>query len=453
MPQKWNLQDIRPAGSGRKQRRERPQHRAEQDITQKHHSPEAKQQHHTHTIAADPDLASIDIIDGGSVRKKRIITSLAVGFIIILVGFFVSIMMSGAEVTVYPKQKSTNLQASFSAYINPKAGELSYELLTLEADGERQVSAEDAEEVSTQTTGTIFIYNEYSESPQRLIKNTRFESPDGLIYRIQESVEVPGFTRDTDGSIAPGLITAEVFAEAPGENYNIGPSRFTIPGLRGTDQFDKMYAESTDAFEGGFEGTQYIIDESELQEAQQALHLELRNALLERLESERPAGFIVYDGAVTFTFDSLPATEYGQGLATIKERARLQIPIFKESEFASFIADNTIAGYEGESVFIEEPYALTFSYAAATTSLSDISSNTNIAFKLSGVPRIVWDFSEESLQNDLKGLAKTALPTVLSGYPSIERAEAVVRPFWRQSFPEELEEIEIVTIIGENEDE
>lgn len=452
MPQKWNLQDIRPAGSGRKPHRERPMPRQEQDITPKSHVVHEEVPRHAPPIT-DPDLASIDIIDGGVVRKKRIMTSVIVGLTIIVMGFAVSVMMSGAEVTVYPKQKTTNLQANFTSYKVPKAGELSYELLTLEADGERQVSAQDKEDVSIRTTGTLFIYNEYSESPQRLIKNTRFETPEGLIFRIQESVEVPGYTKEASGSIAPGLVTAEVFAEAAGEEYNVSPTRFTIPGLKGTDQYTKMYAESTESFTGGFEGSRYVIEESELQEAKQALHLELRNALLERLETERPAGFVVYDGAVTFAFDSLPATAYGDGLATIKERARLQIPIFKEDEFAAFIAQNTIAGYEGELVFIEDPYALIFSYTGATTSTSDISGNTEMQFKLTGVPRIVWSFDEEALQSDLKGLAKTALPTVLSGYPSIERAEAVVRPFWRQSFPDDLAEIDISVIIGTGEEE
>jgi len=188
----------------------------------------------------------VDIIDGRAAKKKRVITIFIVAVLILGFGFLISALISGADVTVYPKFKDATVQATFSAVKDPQVGELSYELLTLEADGERQVSATGEEQVSERATGNILIYNAFSTSPQRLIKNTRFESPDGLIYRINESVEVPGMVEDDDGSPVPGVITAKVFADGTGEQYNISPVRFTVPGLAGSDQFDTMYAESNE---------------------------------------------------------------------------------------------------------------------------------------------------------------------------------------------------------------
>jgi len=395
----------------------------------------------------------VDIIDGRAAKKKRVITIFIVAVLILGFGFLISALISGADVTVYPKFKDATVQATFSAVKDPQVGELSYELLTLEADGERQVSATGEEQVSERATGNILIYNAFSTSPQRLIKNTRFESPDGLIYRINESVEVPGMVEDDDGSPVPGVITAKVFADGTGEQYNISPVRFTVPGLAGSDQFDTMYAESNETFTGGFEGSRFIIDEGELQTAKQALHLELRDALLEKIDEERPAGFILFEDAVTFVFDSLPSTEYGDELVTIKERARLQVPLFKETEFAAYLAENTVAGFEGLPVSLSDPFTLAFSYTEATTSVSDISLLSEIEFDLSGQTRIVWEYDEEMLQNDLVGLGKTALPNVLSGYPAIERAGAVVRPFWKRSFPDDPSEINIIKKVGDNPEE
>lgn len=445
MSQKWNLGDIRPPGSSERRQRPAGESRPRQDIAPRR-QPEAQ---HRGISMPDPDLATIDIVDGKSSKRKRIFISVIVVLIIFAAGYFVNMLLGGAEITIYPKQKDSTVQATFTAHKEPQAGELGYELLTLEANSEKQVGATGEEQVSERATGSIFIYNEFSSTPQRLIKNTRFESPEGLIFRINESVEVPGSTTDNDGNVIPGVITAEVFADGTGEQYNIGPARFTVPGLKDTPQFDGIYAESTDSFIGGFEGKRFIIDEAELQTAKQALHLELRNALLARLEEERPAGFILYDEGVTFAFDSLPSTEYGDDLATIKERARLQVPIFKTEEFASFLAQNMVAGYEGEPVVLEDPYTLTFSYPSATTTVSDISPLTEIDFNLKGDTRIVWYFDEEKLRTDLVGLSETALPNVLSGYPAIERAEAVVRPFWRQSFPDDPAEITVNRVIDE----
>ena len=463
MAQKWNLQDIRPAGGRDKRLRaprtsrpdmeertegnERAEHRGSQDITPRR-QPEAHSKRMQEEL--DPDLASIDIINGRTSKRKRIIVSSVIVAVILVAGFFVNTLLGGAEILVYPKFKDITVQATFTAHKEPGANELGYELLSFEANSERQVKATGEEEVSERSTGSIFIYNEFSQSSQRLIKNTRFESPEGLIYRIDESVEIPGYTEDEDGSIVPGVITAEVFADGTGEQYNISPTRFVVPGLEGSEQYDSIYAESTDSFNGGFEGKRFIIDEAELQTAKQALHLELRDALLARLENEKPAGFVVYQEAVTFAFDTLPATEYGSNLATIKERARLQVPIFEDKEFATFLAENTVAGYEGAPVTVDDPYSLEFSYPSPTTTTSDISELTQIPFNLTGSSRVIWDFDEEQLSQDLVGLSKTALPSVLSGYPAIERAEAVVRPFWRQSFPADASEVEVVVSFGEN---
>ena len=64
-------------------------------------------------------------------------------------------------------------------------------------------------------------------------------------------------------------------------------------------------------------------------------------------------------------------------------------------------------------------------------------------FSLVGNATLIWLYDEEKLKNDLVGRDKEAIHTILSGYPSIERAEVIVRPFWRRSFPDTTEEIKI----------
>ncbi|MCD5381791.1 MAG: hypothetical protein LR017_00565 [Candidatus Pacebacteria bacterium] len=449
MSQKWNLQDIKPPERPqRSSARPKASNRPQQDMVRPTRRPAHEPSHTEHT----DDVTTLEILDGGASKRKRVFTAAIVAALILGGGFFMSTLLSGAEITVYPKFKDATVQATFTAHRTPGAGELSYELLTIEADGERQVSATGQEEVSERAMGDIFIYNAYSTDTQRLIKNTRFESPEGLIFRINESVVVPGATKDADGKLVPGVITATVFADGTGEQYNIAAGQFTIPGLKGSEQYDKMYATSNTGFMGGFEGKRFIIDDDELTTAKQALQLELRNALLARIDEERPAGFVLYPDAVTFAFDTLPATEYGNELATIKERARLQVPIFKESEFAAYLAKNTVAGYEGAPVALPDPFTLTFAYTSPTTTTSDIAPHTELSFNLAGQSRIVWQYNDAALLNDITGVSKTALPNVLSGYPAIERAEAVVRPFWKQAFPDTVSEIEVHTVIGDKPD-
>jgi len=197
----------------------------------------------------------------------------------------------------------------------------------------------------------------------------------------------------------------------------------------------------------------YIIEDSELKTAEQTLRTELRNSLLERIDTEKPAGFVVFNDAVTFTYVSLPAVEYGDNLATIKEKVIMRIPIFKNDQFASFIAAATIPGYTGEAVRITDSSVFTFSYIDTATSSPeigpDIGTIDSIKFKLSGRPQLVWEYDADKLKTNLMNNDKTALTGILGAYPAIEKAEATIRPFWKTTFPIKITEIEIIESLSE----
>jgi len=433
MTKKWNLQDIHP--NDRKKPARAP---ASRPSTEKSTAPK--------TSRRDQEASSVSYSRQKKRGKGGILLKVSIVLVVLAVlAVITTVFLRGADVVVYPKNKDVTVQADFSAYTTPTAGELGYELLTLEAEAERQVNATGKEEVSERTEGKITIYNSFSQNSVRLVKNTRFESPNGLIFKITESAVVPGYTGEGADKV-PGSVTADVFADGTGEEYNLDATRFTIPGFEGEPEFEGVYAESSQPFSGGFEGEKYIIDTAELETAKASLHEELREALRARLESERPAGFVLYDEAVTFSFQSLASTDDGDGLATIKERGSLHVPIFNAADFASYLAQKTVAGYEGEAIRIDNPLDLNFRYESAS-STTDIGSQNTISFKLSGDVTLVWDFEEKQLKTDLAGLAKSALPTVLSGYTAIEKAEATIRPFWNRSFPEDTKHINLKIIL------
>ena len=148
MEKKWNLQDIRPAGGGRK--RSRPSQR-EMNVES---APEKR------PVTEDDDGTVRLTIENGTEKKRRSFWTIIVAVLLFVVAVFgASFLLRGAEVTVYPKHREPNLNATFTAYRTPQVGELSYELMVLEADGERQVSATGEEEVTEQATGEIDIYN------------------------------------------------------------------------------------------------------------------------------------------------------------------------------------------------------------------------------------------------------------------------------------------------------
>ncbi len=434
MSQKWNLQDIRPAESRKKRRAE---------VTTK--SPVATTAPKQSTISKDGD---VKLRRAPSNRKPKS-TIYLIGIILVILGIGVasSFLMQGAKVTVYPHFKEPNLNATFTAYKIPEEGELNYEIMTLEAEGERQVTATGKEEAFTQATGKILIYNTHQTKPIRLVTNTRFESPEGLIFKVKDSVMVPGYSVGPSGDIVPGVVTAEVYASEAGSEYNLPPTKFTIPGFKDYPEYETVYAESVENMAGGFSGEKFIIEENELSVVQESLREELRNSLKQRLDSELPADFIKFSNSETFTHQSLPAVESGDDQATIKEKVTVRVPLFAAKDFAKYIAAASVSGYEGNPVRIEDYANLNFSYDSATTTAQDISVLDSLTFKLVGKPTLIWEYEESKLKTDLLDANKTALPSILGGYPAIRSAEAVIRPFWKTKFPSATNKIEIIEVV------
>jgi hypothetical protein len=440
MTQKWNLQDIRPAESRRRQPGQIPTLNTQQRMSSKSES------------QFDDDASTIIIKDGNKEGKKKYILLIAVVVILIVSVFGLSAVLSKTTLTVYPEYREPMVNAEFTAYPDRREGALSYEIVTLEATDEKQVSATGEEFVETQAKGFIEIVKTTAGS-ERLIKNTRFRTPEGLIFRIQESVVVPGAMKDGSGAVVPGTIRAEVFADTMGQEYNLpANTRFDVPGFKESnlnELYNAIYAVNKEEMTGGYKGKKFIINDAELSTARQELQLKLRDALLAKIATEKPAGFTTFANSVSFTFQALPTVSYGENLVTIREQAVLQMPLFKEGEFANFLAKETISTYNREQVRIQDISKLEFSYIDATTNSTNLANLTALTFKIVGKPTIVWEFNAEQLQKDLANKSKTSISGVLTAHPGIRSAKVSSKPFWRRSFPEDSADIEVVEIIGE----
>ncbi len=443
MTQKWNLQDIRPAEPRRRQPTQQPTPAASQP-----------QRYTSRLEDSGDDVSTIVIKDGNKESKKKyVLLSLVVGVLVISV-FSLSALLSKTTLTVYPEFREPTVNAEFTAYPDRREGALTYEIITLDATGEKQVEASGEEYVESQAKGMLEIVKTTPGS-ERLIKNTRFRSPEGRVFRIQESVVVPGAIKDASGTLVPGTIQAEVFADAVGQEFNLAAgTRFDVPGFQESnlnELYSSIYATNRDAITGGYKGQKFIINDNELGTARQELQLELRDQLLARINTEKPAGFTTFPNSVAFTYEALPTVSYGENLVTIREQAVLQMPLFKQEEFANFLAKETISTYNREQVRILDTATLEFSYADLNTNSSNLANQTALTFKIVGKPTIVSEFDAEKLQADLAGKSKTSISTVLTAHPGIKSANVSSKPFWKRSFPEEPEDIIVIEVVGEPE--
>lgn len=139
----------------------------------------------------------------------------------------------------------------------------------------------------TNAKGTITVINTAREEWQ-LIEQTRFQSPEGLIFRTQNWITVPAATVNSAGETVPGTLDVTVIADEfdpfnkpIGDRGNIEPTTFTIPALSAYNQ-DRIWGESKSAFSGGVSAYSVRVNQDDIDSAQ----TDLQENLIEIAKAE-----------------------------------------------------------------------------------------------------------------------------------------------------------------------
>lgn len=358
--------------------------------------------------------------------------TLGVVAIVITLSIGALFYFSTARVDVTPSTVSAEIQSSFIA--SKSGGDLPFEVITAQKIATQSVKGSGTKTVNSSASGTITIYNTQAKS-QRLITNTRFATTAGLVFRIHSAVTVPGGT-----TAKPGSVNAKVYADKEGSSYNVGPSSFTVPGFAGTAQESQVYARSTSAMTGGASGTVPVVDTALEAQTRSALASALAPDLLASLKEQTPSGYVLIPGSATTTYEEVvPATSSTDGMVDIKEQGTITAVVFQNSALAKKIA-GAVAGlnYQGELTLSGVDNLL---FASANMPNSDTSS---FSFTLAGTASLVYTIDPSRITAVIAGKTRSEAKTALDNYPEIKQAVIILRPFWRQTFPQDPASIKVV---------
>lgn len=348
----------------------------------------------------------------------------------------VSTLFHRASVAIELNRYAVTIAESYDAA--PNGSVLAYTIKTTEEVRTTTVPQSGSESVEEVAQGTITIYNEYSTNPQRLIANTRFETEDGLIYRIKNAVTVPGY-KTVSGNKVPGELSVTVFADQPGERYNKPSASFTIPGLKGSPQFDTMYARSTGALSGGFVGERAVVDPAVRDAAVATLKAGIEGAAEAAFVASLSDDELYFPGTLTVELIETPDVSTDSG-AQVTLKAIAQAPVFSEDALARVFASEAGVTPEGE-LAIENISEL----AIVVDSLED---GATLRLTVSGEPRLVGVVDDQKLTQDLAGKNRRSVGGVLSSYPAIADMKISIYPFWRDVLPEDVSRIVVEHVDG-----
>jgi len=376
---------------------------------------------------------------GERVSSRHKFFGVGIVVVLLLLGWWISTsLLPRATVTIvlkeYPVQINDPLRVSVDVQeVSVQGGVLQIpgEILTAEGQISKSFPAAGREEVREKAAGVITIYNVFSSAPQTLVVRTRFETPDGKIFRIRDQVMVPG-ADVVDGEIESSSVDVEVIANEPGEAYNIGAvTKWTIPGFKGSARFEGFFGSSDASMTGGFVGERASATESEIASAKERVRAELVERLGREVGVLVTPEFEVLDDSTEFTIvrEKVQGGAVGEGTFTVTTDATLSQFVFRRDDVRTELIGSSRTTLDDRFEYVVDTETLTYEDLAVDVAEGEmiLTAVGNIIFKT--------DIDIVALQAELPGKRADGVKEVVFQLPGLERTNVSLWPFWVRKVP------------------
>lgn len=346
------------------------------------------------------------------------------------------------NITVSAKTEAVSQDLSLAAdkgisKVDAAQNKIPAQLIKLDKRQSREFATTGQRQVNDKARGMITIYNEYSSSSQTLVETTRFVSGDGKVFRLSKTITVPG-AKIQDGKIVASSIEAEVAADQPGADYNIGPGRFTIPGFKDTPKYDVFYGVSKSAMTGGASGLMKVVSQEDYDKAKADIWQSLRPALDSEFKNQLPAGLKILEGAMK---EEISGVEADKTVGSPAEKFTMTLKgtavavLFDENDVTAVIKNRLADRLDGDKDLAVAPEKINYQLASVDYSRGQVS------LKIGFQGNLVWKINLDGLRQEIAGQNEKSIRDIFSRHTEISEAKVVFWPFWVKSAPGNLDKV------------
>ncbi len=369
-------------------------------------------------------------------------------FILVGIGVigFAFLSLPKAKVEITPKREIISFDMAISAdkgisEINFAEKKIPAQLIRMEREASASFLSSGKKLKESKARGTITVYNNYSSSSQALVATTRFISENGKLFRTTSTANIPGATV-AGGKITSSTYDVEVVAAEPGEDYNIGPSTFSIPGFAGTPKYTGFYGKSAQPMTGGFKGEIKFITKDDVSGARKNLEGQLSN-LEGEVSSKIPQNLKLIERALGVAFEeaSLPKAGEETEKFDMALKGVVSALVFSEDDVKKLIEENIAAKIINDKKSLPKTQKIV--YSIKSINLNDGKMDLSVKAEES----VTWRIETESLRESLASKTIPEVKEYLSSSVSIENAKVTLWPFWVKRFPSKPEKIKIEEIV------
>lgn len=312
------------------------------------------------------------------------------------------------------------------------------ELLSANKNAQIEISAQGKTQVNEKAKGKLTVWNAFDKNPQTLVATTRFESPEGKIFRLVKQITVPG-AKSEGGKLVPASIEAEVIADSAGDSFNVPAQKnWRIPGFKGTPRYEGFYAENALPMAGGFSGERPQATEEDRKAGEEKLAKTLESALTAQMNILLSEKFTLIPGATRFaiTKTEIQADAGRADKGLLYGEAEMKKMVFIEEMFkialAERFAEDLPEGAQAES----------FSASYGEPTIDWV--NGTMQVQITGTAVFTPAVDSEKIVSDITGKNERELRDYVFNLPGLDNAKASLWPFWVKSVPLNPDRIKIL---------
>lgn len=292
--------------------------------------------------------------------------------------------------------------------------------------------------VEEKARGNARLYNSFSSSPQRLVATTRFLTDDGILFRLQKSVIIPG-AKIENGKIVPESMEVELIADKPGEESNINrETTFRIPGFKRDPKYQGFYA-ITSNLSGGFKGEARVVSADDIKRAEELVTKRVFDELKEEIKRKIPPGFVMVEGLreIEIAKINVPRPKMRLDVFPAEVDAKGHVLVFRERDLQDFLKGFLIAADENKKLVDSSMF---LNYTVRNTDI--INGRAEVA--LGGEVKIKSVVSNSEIIELLRGKKEDSIAGILKARSELAAFRVAIFPPWIFSAPQDPAKIKMI---------
>lgn len=384
-------------------------------------------------------------------ERKRVIHKTTI-FLFLICLFAGSFYWGGeffhkANIDIKPKYQEINYDnKAFVATKNTNDGSINFEIIMISDKKVKNINLKDTKDVSIKSKGSVTFYNEFSQTPQKILAGSFISDDNGKAYKLDQTITIPGYKIDENKKIVPGSIIASLTSFLPGEIYNGSPESLRVSSFKNTEKYNKIYAKIKDSFKGGAEGLVYVLNDDNKKYLKDALDSSLKNDLLNQIKVEIPSGYILYPDASNFSYEIDENTTSKTPEAKVEVNGYLSVVIFKEESLINNLVKTSLPNItsrdELKEIKLDGINNLSFNFIPKDLKITkDLE---KIDFSLKGKIVAIWYPDFELLKDKLRGVNKNSVSSIFKQDPGVASATVKIFPPWKKEIPNDLLKINLI---------